>query len=140
TSDAMKLLFIMYYPGYVRNLESVIRGLAERGHVVMLGFNGPARDPNDLLAESLAREYPNVSTCFVPNRSDRWRMTASFVRRCIDYLRYLDPAYDDAPALKARIAGRVPGFVRFAYSALRLHASARRRAWMHRCLLALEQA
>ncbi|WP_143596142.1 UDP-N-acetyl glucosamine 2-epimerase [Tistlia consotensis] len=136
----MKILFIMYYPGYVRNLESVIRGLAERGHDVILGFNAPPRDPNDRLAEDLRGHYPNVSTCFVPNRGDRWQLTASFVRRCIDYLRYLDPAYDDAPALKARIAGRVPGFVRFIYSALRLHDSESRRRRMHRFLLALEQA
>lgn len=139
-SDAMKLLFVMYYPGYVRNLESVVRGLAERGHEVILGFNAPPRDPNDRLAEDLAGEYPNVSTCFVPNRGDRWRLTASFVRRCIDYLRYLDPAYDEAPALKARIAGRVPGFVRALYSGLRLHDKEARRASMHRFLLALENA
>ncbi len=139
-SDAMKLLFIMYYPGYVRNLESVIRGLAEAGHEVILGFNAPPRDPNDRLAEELRGQYANLSTCFVPNRGDRWQLTASFVRRCIDYLRYLDPAYDDAPALKARIAGRVPGFVRFLYGALRLHDSEPRRRWMHRVLLALEES
>src|SRR5690606_33062271 len=62
------------------------------------------------------------------------------VRRCIDYLRYLDPAYEDAPALTARIAGRVPGFVRALYSSLGLRRSASRRARMHRRLPALEQA
>lgn len=136
----MKILFVMYYPGYVRNLESVIRSLAERGHELVLGFNAPPRDPKDNLAEALAADYENVTTCFVPNRSDRWQLTASFVRRCIDYLRYMHPAYDDAPALKARIASRVPGFVRWLYSALKLNKSEARRDRVHRVLLALESA
>lgn len=136
----MKLLFVMYYPGYVRNLESVIRNLAERGHELVLGFNAPPRDPNDNLAEALAADYDNVTTCFVPNRNDRWRLTASFVRRCIDYLRYMHPAYDEAPALKARIASRVPGVVRGLYAVLRLNRSEARRSYMHRMLLALEMA
>ena len=136
----MKLLFVMYHPGYVRNLESVIRALADDGHQLILGFNDSKEDGTAHLAERLTDRYESIKVCMLPNREDRWRLTATFVRRCVDFLRYHDPAFDDAPALKARVAERLPTFVRVIYTVLRVRQSASRRLWVHRLLMSMEAA
>lgn len=136
----MKFLFVMYHPGYVRNNEPTLRALAQRGHDIVLGFNRAPRDPSDNLADTLAAEYRNISLRALPNRSDRWTETASFFRRCMDYLRYFNPAYGDALALRARIEQRLPAALRWTFVRLNLRDNSKRRASFHRILAAIEAA
>src|SRR5215207_2664635 len=92
----------MLNPGYVRNYESAIRLLAERGHAVHLAFSQPWKQVEDRLAERLAAEYANVTLGAAPKRTDAWTGFARGVRYSMDYLRYLDPRYRHATKLRER--------------------------------------
>ena len=39
----MRVLFLMRHSGYVRNFESTLRLLCERGHQVHVGFQGKTK-------------------------------------------------------------------------------------------------
>jgi FkbM family methyltransferase len=107
----MKLLFIMRHSGYVRNFESTLRLLCDRGHDVHLAFQGrtkyAALDPEDIAAQ-LAAEYPRLTHGRVPMRSDGWGQLARELRLGADVLRYLGPEYDEAPALRDRALRAAP--------------------------------
>lgn len=136
----MKFLFVMSYPGYVRNNEPTLRALAERGHHVTLGFNQGLRDATDGLAAELVATYPSIVARTAPIRRDKWATTAAFFRGCMDYLRYFDPAYANASALRERIEKRLPRFVRTVFENLGLRTSTARRGRLHRTLAAIESA
>ena len=107
----MRLLFVMRHAGYVRNFESTLRLLCERGHDVHLAFQGrtkyAALDPAGIAA-ALAAEYPRFTHGFVPMRSDGWGHLGRELRLGVDVLRYLGPEYDQAPALRQRALRAAP--------------------------------
>lgn len=103
----MRILFVMRHSGYVRNFESTLRLLASRGHAVHLAFQNPVAHPlldaTDV-AGQLEAEYPSFSRGAIPVRDDAWGHAARDLRVSLDYLRYLEPTYADAPKLTARAA------------------------------------
>ncbi len=102
----MKILFIARHYMYFRNFESAIRLLAARGHRVHLVVD---RDDGQPVAERLARECTGVSFSQMPRRADTTEIRlAAALRRGVDCLRYADPAYDEAPAIRARASERMP--------------------------------
>jgi FkbM family methyltransferase len=107
----MKILFAMRHAGYVRNFESTLRMLCERGHHVHLAFQGkvkyPQLDPTDI-ARQLSDAYPNFSSGSIPLRSDGWGLLGRELRLGLDYLRYLTPEYDEAPKLRERATREAP--------------------------------
>jgi hypothetical protein len=107
----MKILFVMRHSGYVRNFESTLRLLCERGHKVELAFQSPEAhwllDPHDT-PQILADTYPRFSRSVLPERSDTWGAVGRELRLGLDYLRYLEPAYRDAPKLRERAMRGVP--------------------------------
>ena len=107
----MKVLFVMRHSGYLRNFESTLRLLCERGHDVQLGFQigetHPLLDATDV-AGQLARQHPRFSRTVVPVRDDAWAFAARELHLSIDYLRYLGPEYRDAPKLRERATRDVP--------------------------------
>lgn len=117
----MKILFVMRNLMYLRNYESTIRLLAERGHHVHVGYagdpNGKASDNKLLLPRRLSEEFANVTFGPVPWRED---VRFHFLRRTRalrDYLRSLDPAHAPAGELRNRARkyvrwiALVPGFL-----------------------------
>src|SRR5687767_10957961 len=110
----MKLLFIMRHAGYVRNFESTLRLLCERGHHVHLAFQGVVKyaqlDPADIAGQFAAR-YPNSSHGQSPSRRDGWGLLGRQLRLGLDYLRYLRPEYDAAPKLRQRAMREAPASV-----------------------------
>jgi FkbM family methyltransferase len=101
----MKILFVMRHSGYVRNFESTLRALADRGHTVHLAFQ--IADTHWLLdgsdvSRELAEMYPAFTRGVIPVRDDSWSYVARRLRFELDYLRYLTPTYRDAPKLVAR--------------------------------------
>lgn len=101
----MKLVFFMRHRGYVRNFEAALGALAERGHDVHLAFETDrtpwlkGRDPS----AALRARYPNVTTGPAPELAwPTWARLAAMFQALIDYLRYLEPLYADAPKLRAR--------------------------------------
>ena len=106
----MRVLFVMRHSGYVRNFESTLRLLCDRGHRLHLAFQNTGRhrllDPIDI-AQRLAERYPNFSHGDIPVRTDGWGLLARELRRGVDYLRYLRPEYRDAPKLRERATREV---------------------------------
>jgi hypothetical protein len=124
----MVVFFVLHGAGLARNFEPSIRLLAERGHLVHLGFpfkpksadplgdwvsqyaypvdGKPVPSQDEDSAGMLARmseSFPNISWGFLHGqRSDRWQKVLNGLRGCRDYLRHFDPAYRDAAALRDR--------------------------------------
>ncbi len=104
----MKILFIARHFAYFRNYEAVIETLASRGHAVHLAAERGEELGGRDMVERLAASNPGISIGWVPERDDRWSVFATKLRLTIDYLRYLDRAYDSTPRLRARARERVP--------------------------------
>ncbi|HEY7185133.1 MAG TPA: FkbM family methyltransferase, partial [Vicinamibacterales bacterium] len=106
----MKVLFIMRHSGYVRNFESTLRMLCDRGHTVDLAFQIAGThwllDAGDTTQE-LCRQYPQFSRSTIPVREDAWGYVARELRMNLDYLRYLTPEYRNAPKLVERATREV---------------------------------
>jgi hypothetical protein len=107
----MKILFVLRHSGYVRNYESALRTLADRGHEIHLAFEHGWPHDFPELAEQLASGYESVTFGGIPDRFDTWWELAHRVRYTIDYLRYLTPAYRDAPRVRARGEKYTPGWI-----------------------------
>ena len=110
----MKLLFFMSHPGGARNFESTLRGLAERGHTVHLAFDRTEkRNLRGLtdLADSLVAEHESLTSAKAPRppkeEEDAW--LGCWLRKSLDYMRYLDPEFADAPKLRRRAESWVSG-------------------------------
>ena len=107
----MKILFVMRHAGYVRNFESTLRMLCDRGHHVHLAFQGTVKyaqlDPADI-AQQLSNECSNFSYGYIPLRLDGWGLLGRELRSCQDYLRYLSPLYRSAPKLRERAKREAP--------------------------------
>ena len=121
----MRILFVLHKPSFARYFESMLEELALRGHRVHLVIDDPARrrrarkgsqddirERGDDLIDRLCADHEGVTRGVAPVRTDRWTELASALRRGIDYLRYLAPAYENAPKLRARQARKTPATVR----------------------------
>jgi FkbM family methyltransferase len=127
----MKLLFLMRHAGYVRNFESTLRLLCERGHAVHLAFQGLPKyeqlDPTGI-AQQLADAYPSFTHGMLPARVDGWGLLGRELRLGLDYLRYLEPEYDQAPKLRQRATREAPAWLLARAGRGRLRSAAARRA------------
>lgn len=106
----MKALFLLKHPGAVRNLESTVRLLADRGHDVVLAFESTKTSESVAFVQQLAAEKEGVSVIEAPALRPRARYAALAyaLRVSIDYLRYLEPRYANAAALRGRAAMGAP--------------------------------
>src|SRR3712207_2475701 len=105
----MKILFVLRHSGYVRNFESTLRLLGDRGHQVHLAFQAAestVMDPRDLPSQLVA-EYATFSDGSAPVPDDATSALAGEFRVALDYLRYLEPRYRAASKLRARAQRRV---------------------------------
>jgi hypothetical protein len=111
----MRVLFFFRHGGYVRNFESLLVELAERGHSVhasmgssRLRWLGNRRPP----IEALAEQYQSITAGAAPDPTHPLKREADGLRAVLDWLRYLRPEYEHAPALRARVEARLPAPVR----------------------------
>jgi hypothetical protein len=115
----VKILFVMRHPAAVRSLTSVLRMLDERGHRVHLAFGGLKPEAHKVL-QRLADESRGLTFGGLPGRRSPgwkpgtigWSSLARRLRVDSDYLRYLEPSYADAPALRARAEGNAHPLMR----------------------------
>ena len=106
----MKILFVMLNFGYVRNYESVLRRLAEQGHHVHIAAElGRNKMGEDATGQRLTREFASVTMgrAAVPE-DDMWMQAARIGRLLVDALRYMEPQYRTAEALRTRAVRTVP--------------------------------
>ena len=103
----MRILFAATHLGFLRNFESTLALLAERGHQVHIVTDrrqvADAIDGAPII-ERLTARYPRAFTIEVLQFSKRhaWYGFATAVREGRNYWRYLDPAFDQSPKLRAR--------------------------------------
>jgi hypothetical protein len=105
----VKILFFGRHFTYFRNFESVLRGLAERGHHIHLAADRDEAVGGLQLVQNLAATYPNLTYGEAPPRAaddDAW--VASHLRLGLDYLRYQHRIFDQAPTLRERSRDRTP--------------------------------
>ncbi len=107
----MTFLFFARHYTYLRNFESVLRMLAERGHRVHVAVERKESLGGREMLERLIAQYPDITAGQAPHRKDGWFKLATRLRLGLDYLRYLEPAYATAPKLESRARERTPRFV-----------------------------
>lgn len=109
--QSLRILFFLYHAGYLRHYRESIRLLAGRGHSIHLAFTVVEKDPGDRsLVDALVSEFPDrISFGLAPQRGrlDGWRRAATLVRAFTDLARYIDPRYDQAAALRTRMAQKI---------------------------------
>jgi hypothetical protein len=144
-ASGRRVLFVMLHPGFVRYFEGALHALAGAGYHVHVAFEiNRAKLGEDVTARRLAAVSPNI-TCGAapervesvrqflargdraairagdaarwPTREETWESLATTVRLLQDYLRFFDPAFARADALRARAEKRVPRVYRALVSA-----------------------
>ena len=134
----MRVVFFMRSTVYVRNFESTLRLLAERGHSVHVVAEPHLElDRGDLVGR-LRAAHPSITHDAPRVAMSEWAQTGYDLRRASDYLRYLEPEYAQAPKLRWRAELKAPAFVRRA-AAQRLTATRGGRRLLHRLLRAADR-
>ena len=100
----MKILFSTGHFGFLRNFESTLRLLAERGHTVHLVADRRDRTDGARMVEALTCAYPHQFSAEVlpPSKQERWYPLGTACRSSLDYWRYLRPGLEGATALRSR--------------------------------------
>jgi hypothetical protein len=107
----MKILFSATHFGFLRNFQSTIRLLAEQGHELHLLAERRDAIDGQKMADILAADHPSITFDLLPSSRHRlWYALATGVRAALDYWRYLNPRWDDAPKLRGRAADQAPRF------------------------------
>jgi hypothetical protein len=109
TAQPARIVFSLLHAGYLRHYAEPIRLLAERGHSVHICLYRHEENSYDTPLLQALLELSTVTAGPMPKRrhDDGWRGIAWLTRALVDVLRYADPRYDDAPALRARVAAKV---------------------------------
>ncbi|MBA3244665.1 MAG: hypothetical protein H0T61_05750 [Actinobacteria bacterium] len=116
TSDRpLRILFFMRAINYGRLFECLLESLLDRGHRIHIALDveKKGRAGDTTLFDGLAARFPDFSYGPVPERRDKaWEAFARELRLGVDYLRYFDRRFADAPALRRRARERVSPFLR----------------------------
>jgi hypothetical protein len=128
------------FRGYFRVFEPVLRVMGADGARVHLAYDDKCGPVEQAWADSLERDFPNITSGATPDRrGSRWHRFSRSLRVSADYLRFLRPEFATTPELRARAADRAPNaFVTF----MRLPGLRTERgiAWMTAVLKRCEQA
>lgn len=91
---SLRILFVVRHFMYLRNYETTLRGLAARGHRIVLAYEETHEKitPDiSALADRLLDELPDLQVREFPARRDIWTELTHQVRSLRNYLRYLTP-------------------------------------------------
>jgi hypothetical protein len=102
----MKILFFVHTLGRTRHFKSVIAGLTERGHTVVL-VSAHETSPEKSQRGSYSDPRIQIATC-PTERTDEWAPIAEPLRRTRDRLRFFDPRYAQADKLAERAVQHTP--------------------------------
>ena len=107
----MRVLFFMAHPGHARNFESVLRTLCERGHHVTVALDRGHKDTQPgvgQLLTNLVDDLDGLEVLRAPRGQSDWPRVGVALRASLDYLRFLDPAWQQSPKPRERAAKHVP--------------------------------
>jgi hypothetical protein len=113
----LRIVFFLRAINFDRVFECFLRELLGRGHSVDVVFDREKRglpETATRLFDAIGREFSEFSYELVPRKREWWTAGATTLRYTIDYLRYLEPEYAEAEALRARARARVPHLLRAA--------------------------
>lgn len=102
---SLRILWVMRSPVFVRNFEAVLIELARRGHSVHIAFEGDKVGQNAeqrSLIAALVTAHPQLTVGSAPLPSVPRSVWSARMRGIADYLRFLEPQYAEAEALRAR--------------------------------------
>lgn len=129
----MTILFLTRHFGCLRNFERPIFQLARGGHRVHLAAHQADALGGEIMVQGWSARDQRITYERLPELPVlRWKDLALRLRKVVDYLRYLEPAYASAPGLRRRAHERTPRWV--------LHATAWhwfRRGFVRKLLRAL---
>jgi hypothetical protein len=114
TERQLRFVFSLLHAGYLRHYGGPLRILAERGHRIDVFVYHDDEAGGGRLLDALTAEFPNVTAARAPRREriDGWRPIAWFVRALADVLRYSDPVFAGATALRGRAVAHLRERVR----------------------------
>ena len=140
----MRILFAASHVGFLRNFESIIALLAERGHVVHIVVDRRQVDSvidGTPIVDRLKARFPGSITDDAAglDRKGRSGVVAGSLRRSLDYLRYLTPEFAQAQSLRARARRMAPVGLVWLSNAPGLRATWGLR-WLRQFLATLEAA
>ncbi len=116
----LKILFVMEHPG-VGSLMPALRILHGRGHHLVLGYEALKSVESHRELQELADDCPGLEFMQLPQMGGSGSVAlAAWLRRSIDYLRYLEPRYRDAVKLRARAARKAPHGIRHVAKGVKL--------------------
>jgi hypothetical protein len=101
----LKFLFVVGSAEYIRYFDSTMTLLMDRGHEVSIGVNR-LRERKQARLEGLEAARTRFLGV-IPKRLDVWTPMARAVRGTFDFVRYLQPRFADAPALRTRMKRKV---------------------------------
>ncbi len=136
----MKILFSLQNSGFLRNFNSTVALLAQRGHRVHIVTDRMDNVGGTHIVSSLTSTYPSVTFEVVrPPRRGLWVALTNVLRLSIDYWRYLEPKFAQAAQLRGRAKEQVPGLMVALPTLPGLNSTAGRR-WLMRVARAAERA
>ena len=104
----LKILFVMEHPG-VGSLMPALRLLHQRGHHLRLGYEALKSVESHRELQDLAEDCSGIEFMQLPAMGSSGRVAlAAWLRRSIDYLRYLEPRYPAETRLRTRAARKAP--------------------------------
>lgn len=101
----MKILFVLASAEYLRYYDGTLALLAKRGHEVTVAVNHDRAGKKFVTLDRLPETVRSVGV--LPAAADRWRRVAKGLRGTQDFIRYLDPRFAHATALRQRIKRKV---------------------------------
>ncbi|MDO8732931.1 MAG: hypothetical protein Q7L55_10250 [Actinomycetota bacterium] len=105
----MRILFAMLHPGYLRNYESTIIELSQRGHHITVDFAQREKQRIASPLQRLKEEVPGIDmrdVGILSRGKDQWAPVADALRMAVDVNRYADPRYSRAVLLRDRMVDK----------------------------------
>ncbi|HXG87666.1 MAG TPA: hypothetical protein VNJ02_04955 [Vicinamibacterales bacterium] len=133
----LRILFAIPSPEYLRYYDATIRLLAERGHAVAVTIARQKEAKQARLDGLISGDVTFAG--FLPPRTGLWRELANDVRGTMDFIRYLDPRFASAGALRDRMKRKaLPWYLHWLDRQASVPTASVQR-WLHR-LTAVERA
>jgi hypothetical protein len=112
----LRILFIVRSLNMDRVTEGLLRCALEAGHRVHVAIENrkdrAGRATGENVFDVLAAGYPQFSFAALDTRNELWLRVATRLRTAIDLLRYFEPGFREAVALRDRAKARAPWYVR----------------------------
>ncbi len=116
----MRILFFLAHAGHLRNFRSTVAELGDRGHDVHVALDRRPKKAQRAQVRALDGRRVRMPGFGPPGpiaRQDRLAGGRHTFRAALDYMRFLDPEFDQTPTYRARARERVPRSLLWAASA-----------------------